>query len=88
MKAGDEASAAKFLQSEAKIKAEQVDPAQRNLDAATQNFETVQKAYNKLAGDIEFMRNEMNNIKYCFYSVNMQILIIMSTTWQVKTHRP
>lgn len=63
MKAGDEASAAKFLQSEAKIKAQEVDPRQRNLDAATKNFETVQQAYNKLAGDIEFMRNEMNNIK-------------------------
>lgn len=63
MKAGDEASAAKFLQSEAKIKTQEVDPAQRNLDAATKNFETVKQAYNKLADDIEFMRNEMNNIK-------------------------
>lgn len=63
MKAGDETSAAKFLQSEAQIKASQVDPAQRNLDAAQKNFATVQQAYNKLASDIEFMKNEMNNIK-------------------------
>lgn len=63
MKAGDEASAAMFLQSEARIKAQEVDPAQKNLDAANRNFETVQQAYNKLAGDIEFMKGEMNNIK-------------------------
>ena len=63
MKAGDEASAAKFLQSEASIKASRVDPAQKNLEAANRNYETVQKAYNKLADDIDFMKGQMNNIK-------------------------
>lgn len=63
MKSGDEQSAAKFLQSEAQIKTSLVNPAKKNLDAANTNFATVQQAYNKLASDIEFMRNEMNNIK-------------------------
>lgn len=63
LKAGDEDAAQKFLASEARIKEQEVDPAQKNLDAANSNFETVQKAYNKLASDIEFMKNQMNHIK-------------------------
>lgn len=63
MKAGNEEAAKKFLASEAQIKASQVDPAEKNLTAAKNNFETVQKAYNKLAADIEFMKNQMNMIR-------------------------
>lgn len=63
MKAGNEEAARKFLASEAQIKAAQVDPAKKNLDAANSNFTTVQNAYNKLASDIEFMKNQMNTIK-------------------------
>lgn len=63
MKAGDEQSAAKFLQSEAQIKASEVDSAKQVLDAANANYEKIQQAYNKLAGDIEYMRNQMNTIK-------------------------
>lgn len=63
MKAGDEATAAQFIQSESRIREQEVSLAQRNLEAAKKNFETVQKAYNKLAGDIEFMKNERNHIK-------------------------
>lgn len=63
MKAGNEEAARKFLASEAQIKESQVLPAEKNLNAAKANFETVQKAYNKLASDIEFMKNQMNTIK-------------------------
>ena len=63
MKAGDETSAAKFLQSEADLKNRLLDPAVQNLNAAKQNFETVRAAHNKLASDIEFMKQEMHNIK-------------------------
>lgn len=63
MRAGDEAAAARFLQSEAKIKALEVDPAKKNLDAASANYATVKDAYNKLASDIDFMRNQMDAIK-------------------------
>lgn len=63
MKAGDEQAAARFLQSEAQIKVSEVEPAQRNLEAAKNNFAKIQEAHNKLAGDIEFMRNQMNTIK-------------------------
>lgn len=63
MRDGNEDAARKFLESEARIKADQVDLAEKNLKAANNNFETVQKAYNKLASDIEFMKNQMNNLK-------------------------
>lgn len=63
MKAGDEATAAKFLQSEAEIKARKVDPAEKVLAHAKTNFETVQKAHNKLADDIKIMKNDMHHIK-------------------------
>ena len=63
MKAGDEATAAQFLASEARIKEQEADLAKKNLDAAKRNFETVQKAYNKLAADVEFMKNQRNHIK-------------------------
>ena len=63
MKAGDEASAKKFLESEARIKEAEVGPAERNLNAAKANYAKVKEAYNKLASDIDFMRNQMNNIK-------------------------
>ena len=48
MKAGDETSAAKFLQSEADLKNRLLDPAVQNLNVAKQNFETVRAAHNKL----------------------------------------
>lgn len=63
MKAGDEAAAAKFLQSEAAIKASEVDTAQRVLDAANANYAKIEQAHNKLADDINFMKNRMNSIK-------------------------
>lgn len=63
MKAGDEASAQKFLESEARIKEAEVGPAERNLNAAKANYAKVREAYNKLASDIDFMRNQMNTIK-------------------------
>lgn len=63
MKAGDEESAARFLQSEAAIKASEVDTAKRVLDAADANYAKIQKAHNKLADDISFMKNQMNSIK-------------------------
>lgn len=63
MKAGDEAAAQKFLESEAGIKEAEVGPAERNLNAAKANYAKVKEAYNKLAADIDFMRNQMNTIK-------------------------
>lgn len=63
MKAGDEAAAAKFLQSEARIKAGEVEAAKKLLDAANANYEKIRQAHNKLADDIEFMKNRMNTIK-------------------------
>ncbi len=63
MKAGDEETAAKFLKSEAQIKASEVDPAEKRLTMAKKNFETVQQAHNKLANDIEIMKNSMETIK-------------------------
>lgn len=63
MKAGDEAAAQKFLESEARIRTAEVEPAKRNYDAAVANYAKVKEAYNKLAADIDFMRNQMNTIK-------------------------
>lgn len=63
MRAGDEDAAAKFLQSEAGIKAAEVDPAKRALNAANANYAKIREAHNKLADDISFMKNQMNTIK-------------------------
>lgn len=62
LKAGDEAAAAKFLQSE-KAKATATEAALRTYEAAKANSEKMQQMYNKLVSDIQSMEARRDNVK-------------------------
>ncbi len=63
LRAGDEATAQKFLDSEARLRTGVLEPAEKTLKTAREHEQQMKNMHNKLCDDIDFMQQQLSTIK-------------------------